>query len=79
MNILTLKYDDGAFSVTSYGNGTSYAVTRNSDHAEFFLQGDDASQFEEDVLNFVNEEIPALSFEQLIFDHEYSTLFEAQS
>lgn len=74
-----MKYDDCAFSVTSYGNGTFYAVIRNSDNAEFFLQGDDALQFDADVLESVNEDIPALRFGNLVSVFGYSELFEVQS
>lgn len=42
-----LTYDLCGYSITSYGNGTSYLVQK--DAMEFFLQGDDASHFADEL------------------------------
>lgn len=43
----SFTYDLCGFTITSYGNGTSYLVQK--DAMEFHLQGDDASHFADEL------------------------------
>lgn len=62
------------FTVTSYGNGLSYAVSNDATGREFFLQGDDAAAWRDqyDACDESDDEsLMAAFLHQSMFD--YST------
>lgn len=45
-------YHSDRFDVVSYGNGLSYAVHDNIARKSFFVQGDDAAEFRNELAAF---------------------------
>ena len=41
----TIIFNSPSYCIRSYGNGDAYLVTRRTDNAECFFQGDDATIF----------------------------------
>lgn len=51
------EFRAGNLAVTSYGGGTAYAVRNRKTGGTVFLQGEDAEQFERDVLATSNPDL----------------------
>lgn len=47
MKTVIIDQNEG-YTIESHGNGLAYAITRESDGASVFIQGDDASMFRDE-------------------------------
>lgn len=51
-------YDTRRFTCTSYGNGLAYVLARKNSKESVLFQGDDATQFSEELDNLSSGRLP---------------------